>query len=97
MKFHLGTKKLNKNKQHQKALVRNIAFQSVHKIVDCAKERRAENLTSPIVSKENKLYPLLMLIIFMIPFERHILIALIIATIILASVILMVLFVLSPA
>jgi hypothetical protein len=51
-KFNLGTKKLHKNNKKQKELIRNIAFQSVHAIVDTAKEVRAEDLTKPIISKE---------------------------------------------
>ena len=47
-KFNLGRKKLAKNLSHQKKLVRNIAFQSVHKIVDQAQEIRAEDLSKPI-------------------------------------------------
>jgi IS605 OrfB family transposase len=47
-KFNLGRKKLASNLSHQKKLIRNIAFQSVHKVVDLAKEIRAEDLTRPI-------------------------------------------------
>jgi IS605 OrfB family transposase len=47
-KFNLGRKKLETNLSHQKKLIRNIAFQSVHKIVDKAQEVRAEDLTAPI-------------------------------------------------
>lgn len=48
LKFNLGHKKLNKKNNKQKALIRNTAFQSVHAIVDIAKEVRAEDLSKPI-------------------------------------------------
>ena len=52
LKFNLGTKKLNKNIDHQRKLIRNIAFQAAHKIVDHAKEVRAEDLSSRIAIKQ---------------------------------------------
>ena len=51
-KFNLGTKKLLKNNKKQREQIRNIAFQSVHAIVDSAKEIRAEDLSQPIINKE---------------------------------------------
>ncbi len=48
IKFNLGRKKLERNISHKKELIRNIAFKAVHKIVDKAKEIRAEDLTRPI-------------------------------------------------
>jgi len=51
-KFNLGTQKLLKNNKKQKAQIRNIAFQSVHTIVDSAKEVRAEDLSQPIINQE---------------------------------------------
>jgi len=51
-KFNLGTKKLLKNNKKQREQIRNIAFQSVHAIVDGAKEVRAEDLSKPIISKK---------------------------------------------
>lgn len=54
LKYNLGAKKLDKNNAHQKKLIRNIAFQSVHAIVDLAQEVRAEDLTSPIKNNQDK-------------------------------------------
>ncbi len=51
LKFNLGTKKLNNNNKKKKKLIRNIAFQSAHAIVDIAKEIRTEDLSRPIASK----------------------------------------------
>jgi IS605 OrfB family transposase len=51
VKFNLGTKKLEKNNDAQKKLIRNVAFQSVHAIVDLAAEIRAEDLSSPFKNK----------------------------------------------
>lgn len=53
VKFNLGTKKLDKNNAQQKKLIRNIAFQAAHALVDRAQEVRAEDLSSPIKT-ENK-------------------------------------------
>jgi len=51
-KHNLGTKQLQKQYDHQKALIRNIAFQAAHSIVDKAKEVCAEDLTKPFASKQ---------------------------------------------
>jgi transposase len=51
-KCNLGRKKLKKQYDHQKSLIRNIAFQAAHSIVDKAKEVRAEDLTKPFSSKQ---------------------------------------------
>ena len=50
-KFNLGKKKQEKTLDNTKKLIRNVAFQAVHSIVDQAKEVRAEDLTSPIAQK----------------------------------------------
>jgi len=49
-RYNLGKKKLEKTNQKQKQLIRGIAFQSVHAIIDLAKEVRAEDLSKPIAS-----------------------------------------------
>jgi transposase len=51
-KFNLGRKKLEDTNTKQKSLIRNIAFQAAHALVDIAKEIRAEDLTSPIASNK---------------------------------------------
>lgn len=51
-KYNLGRKKLTRQYNHQKALIRNIAFQSAHAIVDQACEVRAEDLARPFASKQ---------------------------------------------
>ena len=51
-KFNLGRKKLNRNIEKKKILVRDIAFEAAHRIVDRAAEVRAEDLTQPFSSKE---------------------------------------------
>ena len=51
-KYNLGRKKLTKQYDHQKQLLRNIAFQAAHAIVDTAKEVRCEDLTKPFASKQ---------------------------------------------
>ncbi len=48
---NLGRKKLAKQYTHQKQVIRNIAFQAAHSIVDKAKEVRCEDLTKPFASK----------------------------------------------
>ena len=48
----LEEKKLTKQYDHQKQLLRNIAFQAAHAIVDTAKEVRCEDLTKPFASKQ---------------------------------------------
>jgi IS605 OrfB family transposase len=53
-KYNLGRKKLNRNLDRKKKLIRNIAYQAVHKIVDKAKEIRAEDLTRVIRKKDDK-------------------------------------------
>lgn len=50
-KFNLGKKKMTIRLAKTEALIRNIAFQAAHSVVDQAQEVRAEDLTSPIVSK----------------------------------------------
>ena len=50
-KFNLGRKKLNETNEKQQKLIRNIAFQAAHSLVDSAKEVRAEDLTKPIGKK----------------------------------------------
>lgn len=50
-KYNLGKKKLQKQYEHQKERIRNIAFQAAHSIVDKAKEIRTEDLTRPFASK----------------------------------------------
>ena len=52
-RFNLGRKKLERFTAHQQELVRNIAFQAAHRIVDRAKEVRAEDLSSPIAAKQH--------------------------------------------
>lgn len=52
LKFNLGRKKLDRTLSLKKKQIRTIAYQSVHKIVDKAKEIRAEDLSSPIRSQE---------------------------------------------
>ncbi|SMF85226.1 transposase, partial [Pseudobacteriovorax antillogorgiicola] len=51
-KYNLGRKKLNRNIEKKKILVRDIAFESAHRIVDKAVEVRTEDLTKPFSSKE---------------------------------------------
>jgi hypothetical protein len=51
-KFNLGQQKLTHYREQQQKQVRNIAFQAVHQMVDSAKEIRAEDLSSPIASKQ---------------------------------------------
>jgi hypothetical protein len=51
-KYNLGRNKLNRNIEKKKILVRDIAFESAHRIVDKAEEVRAEDLTKPFSSKE---------------------------------------------
>ena len=48
---NLGKKKLIKQSEHQKKMIRNIAFQAAHAIVDKAKEVRTEDLTKPFIVK----------------------------------------------
>lgn len=61
IKYNLGKKKLQNKNKKQKDLIRNIAFQAAHEIVDTAKEIRAEDLTNLItVSKRWKKYNRLM-------------------------------------
>lgn len=50
-KYNLGRKKLTRQYQHQQKLIRNIAFEATHAIVDKAVEVRAEDLTKPFASK----------------------------------------------
>jgi hypothetical protein len=50
-KFNLGKKKQTNTLAKSKILIRNIAFQAVHSIVDQAKEIRAEDLSAPIINK----------------------------------------------
>ena len=60
-KFNLGRKKLENTNTKQKKLIKNIAFQAAHAIVDQAKEVRAEDLSNPITaSKRWKKYNRLM-------------------------------------
>jgi hypothetical protein len=47
LKYNLGKKKLERTVLLKKKQIRSIAFQSVHKIVDLAKEVRAEDLSRP--------------------------------------------------
>jgi hypothetical protein len=49
--FNLGKKKLKNTLEKSEKLIRNIAFQAAHSIVDEAKEVRAEDLTTPMVTK----------------------------------------------
>lgn len=49
-KFNLGRKKLEKTNVSQQKLIRNVAFQAAHAIVDSAIEVRAEDLTNPITA-----------------------------------------------
>jgi len=51
-KYNLGRKKLTRQYDHQKELIRGIAFQSAHAIVDHACEVRAEDLTKPFASQQ---------------------------------------------
>ena len=51
-KFNLGRKKLESTNASQKKLIRNIAFQAAHAIVDQAKEVRTEDLTNPMTSNK---------------------------------------------
>jgi hypothetical protein len=51
-KYNLGRKKLNRNIERKKILVRDIAFEASHRIVDKAAELRAEDLSKPFSSKE---------------------------------------------
>jgi hypothetical protein len=51
-RYNLGRKKLTRHYKHQQALIRNIAFQSAHAIVDQACEVRAEDLTRTFASKQ---------------------------------------------
>ena len=56
-RYNLGRKKLTKQYDHQKQLIRNIAFQAAHAIVDKAKEVRCEDLTRPFsITKKWKKY-----------------------------------------
>lgn len=50
-KFNLGKKKQAKTLEKTEKLIRSVAFQSVHSIVNKAKEVRAEDLTSIVVNK----------------------------------------------
>jgi hypothetical protein len=50
-KYNRGRKKLTKEYSHQKELIRNIAFQAAHSVVDKAREVRSEDLTKPFSSK----------------------------------------------
>lgn len=50
-RYNLGKKKLKTRSDYTQKLVRNIAFQSAHSIVDKAKEVRAEDLTAPMTTK----------------------------------------------
>lgn len=51
-KYNLGRKKLDRNSERKKILVRDIAFEAAHRIVDKAAEVRAEDLSKPFSSKE---------------------------------------------
>ncbi len=51
-KYNRGRKKLTKEYSHQKELLRNIAFQAAHSVVDKAREVRCEDLTKPFASKQ---------------------------------------------
>ena len=51
-KFNLGRKKLERQSAYQQQLIRGMAFQAVHSIVDKAKEVRAEDLTKPFASRQ---------------------------------------------
>ena len=50
LKYNLGKSKLSQQSEHQKQLIRNIAFQAAHAIVDKAKEVRCEDLTKPFAN-----------------------------------------------
>jgi hypothetical protein len=49
--FNLGKKKQKNTLEKTEKLIRNIAFQAAHSIVNNAKEIRAEDLSTPIVTK----------------------------------------------
>jgi hypothetical protein len=49
--FNLGKKKLENTLNKTEKLIRNVAFQAAHSIVDEAKEVRAEDLAAPMVTK----------------------------------------------
>ena len=51
-KFNLGRNKLENANSRQKKLIRNIAFEAAHAIVDSAREVRAEDLTNPITANK---------------------------------------------
>ncbi|MGK0290114.1 MAG: IS605 OrfB family transposase [bacterium] len=51
-KFNLGRKKLEKTNRRKKLLVRDLAFKSVHQLVDLAKEICVEDLSRPMDSKD---------------------------------------------
>ena len=50
-RYNLGRKKLTHKIDHQKSVIRNIAFQAAHSIVDLASEVRAEDLSKPFASQ----------------------------------------------
>lgn len=51
-KYNLGRKKLERQYEQQKKLIRNIAFEAAHAIVDKAAEVRTEDLTKPFASRQ---------------------------------------------
>lgn len=53
-KYNLGRKKLESNDTKQKNLIRNIAFQAAHAIVNIAGEVRAEDLSRPFSGRATK-------------------------------------------
>jgi hypothetical protein len=50
-KFNLGKKKLKNTLEKSEKLIRSVAFQAVHSIVNEAQEVRAEDLSAPMISK----------------------------------------------
>jgi transposase len=51
-RYNRGRIKLTKEYDHQKELIRNIAFKAAHSVVDKARAVRCEDLTKPFASKQ---------------------------------------------